>query len=92
MHEDIYKSVKLLGDDLKVLHVHDNYGGADDRHYFPFRGNIDWAQFVQALNEIGYKGVMNMETEVAVRTPEPMRGEIRKGVFGIAKYLAEGVK
>ena len=92
MHEDIYKSVKLLGDDLKVLHVHDNYGGADDRHYFPFRGNIDWAQFVQALNEIGYKGVMNLETQVAIETPEPMRNEIRKGVFGIAKYLAEGVK
>ena len=92
MREDIYKSIVLLGDDLKTLHIHDNFGGADDRHYMPFRGNIDWNSFIKGLNEIKYKGYINLETIISRNVPEPMLDELRKGLYGIAKYFAEKVK
>ena len=91
MRENIYDSVKLLGDDLKVVHVHDNFGGADDRHYFPYRGDIDWESFYKALNEIGFKGTMNLETMIAINTPEPARESLCKGLFELAKYMASRV-
>lgn len=91
MRENVYDSIKLLGDDLKVLHVHDNYGGADDRHYYPYRGNVDWEGFYKGLNEINYKGTLNLETKVAMETPEPMRDTMRKGLYELAKYMASRV-
>ena len=78
-----------IGDDLKVIHIHDNFGGADDRHYYPFRGTIDWDLVIKALNEIGYKGTVNLETQVSIKTPEPMRDDLRRSLCGIAKYFAE---
>ena len=92
MKEDIYNSIKVFGDDLKTIHVHDNFGGADDRHYLPFRGNIDWDAFIKGLNEIGFKGYMNIETMISRKTPEPMLEQLQKGLYGIAKYLADRVK
>ena len=92
MREDIYKSIIILGDDLKTLHVHDNFGGADDRHYIPYKGNIDWDAFVKGLNEIGFKGYMNLETMIERKTPEPMKEQLQKGLYGIAKYLADKVR
>ena len=92
LHEDIYKSIKLLGEDLKVLHVHDNFGGADDRHYLPFRGNIDWDAFILALKEIKYNGCFSLETGIAIKTPEPIRDDLRRGVYRIAKYFAEKIQ
>lgn len=92
MKEDIYSSIKLLGDDLKTIHVHDNFGGADDRHYIPFRGTIDWDAFIKGLNEIGFNGCMNLETAISRKTPEPMRSQLQKGLYAIAKYLADRVE
>ena len=92
MKEDIYKSIILLGNDLKTIHVHDNFGGADDRHYMPFRGNIDWSAFVKGLSEIGFKGCMNLETIISRSVPDPMKEQLQKGLYGIVKYLADQVK
>ena len=91
LHEDHYKSIKLLGDDLKVVHMHDNFGTEDDRHYFPFRGTIDWDLVIKALNEIGYKGTVNLETLVSLKTPEPMRDDMCRALNGIAKYFAKNL-
>ena len=91
MRENIYDSIKLLGDDLKVLHVHDNYGGDDDRHYYPYRGNVDWEGFYKGLNEIGYKGTLSLETKVAVETPEPVREQLLLGLSSLAKYMASKI-
>ena len=92
MKEDIYESIKVLGDDLKTLHIHDNYAGADDRHYIPFRGTIDWDKFIQGLNEIGYKGSINLEVVIPRAVPDPMKEQLQLGLAGIAKYFAERVK
>lgn len=53
--------VRRLGDYIKVLHIHDNMGDAD-LHLYPTKGIIDWTDFFNALNEIGYNGVFSLET------------------------------
>ncbi len=89
--ENIYQSVLTAADDLAALHVHDNWGNGEDRHYIPFQGSLDWDGFVKGLNEIGFNGCLSLETFVAMKTPEPMREQMRVALVGLAKYLAAKV-
>jgi len=58
--EDIPAMVRLLGDRIFALHIHDNTGDRDD-HLPPYAGNIDFASAVAALKETGYRGNINFE-------------------------------
>ena len=58
--EDIPAMVRLLGDRLLALHLHDNTGDRDD-HLPPYAGNIAFADIMSALKETGYKGNINFE-------------------------------
>ncbi len=53
---------KILGSNLKVLHVHDN-DGIEDRHTMPYTGTIDWSSFGEALREIGFDGTVSLEAD-----------------------------
>jgi sugar phosphate isomerase/epimerase len=53
--------VRKLGNEIKVLHVHDNMGDAD-YHLWPTKGKTDWDDFAKALKEIDFKGVFSLET------------------------------
>ena len=55
------EAVRMAGDDLKVLHIHDNKWRDD--HLYPTMGTVDWKDFVQALRDINYDGVFMMETK-----------------------------
>ena len=63
-HEAIFANVgdavRLAGKDLRVFHIHDNSGKRDD-HWFPGMGVIDWKDFMAAIKEIEYDGVMSLE-------------------------------
>lgn len=59
---DIVDFINKLSSKLKVLHLHDNYGG-DDLHLPPLYGNIDWISMKQALDNVGYDGVYSMELD-----------------------------
>ena len=66
--------VRMIGRDyLATLHVHDN-DGACDRHWRPGEGVVDWAAFGRALGEIGFEGVVNLETG-PVKTEDPAERE-----------------
>lgn len=54
--------VRRLGDAIRVLHIHDNLGDRDS-HLYPGDGRIDWADFGRALEEVGYDGVLSLETQ-----------------------------
>lgn len=57
-------AVRMLGREyLGALHVHDNNGKAD-QHLIPGKGNIDWTDFSNALQEIGFEGCLSFETNV----------------------------
>lgn len=65
-HENVFNpaigdTVRMAGDDLKCLHIHDNKK-ALDLHLYPQMGTINWKDFCQALVDINYQGVFMMET------------------------------
>ena len=53
-------TIRLLGDRIACLHLHDN-NGISDQHRLPTAGSIDWADVFDALDEIGYSGWYNLE-------------------------------
>ena len=59
------EAVRMAGDDLKTLHIHDNKWRDD--HLYPTMGTIDWKDFVQALRDINFDGVFMMETRVITK-------------------------
>lgn len=54
-------AVRTLGNEIKVLHIHDNMGDRD-AHLWPTKGKIDWSDLAHALDEIGFDGVFSLET------------------------------
>ena len=54
-------AVRMAGKDLRVFHIHDN-DGKKDLHWIPCTGVIDWKDFYKAVKEIGFDGVLSLET------------------------------
>lgn len=58
---DVPSAVRYIGKRLGAVHIHDNMGDRD-AHLIPGDGIIDWDGFALALREIGYSGVVSLET------------------------------
>ncbi|MBO5736869.1 MAG: sugar phosphate isomerase/epimerase [Clostridia bacterium] len=86
--ENMYETILTLGEDLGAMHVHDDVN-RQDRHMIPFQGEVDWDGFVAGLKAIKFQGCISLETRISPTTPEPMLEEMRKGLAGIAKWLAK---
>lgn len=81
-------AVRLIGKEyLSTLHVHDN-DGHGDRHWLPYTGVIDWDDFSDALAEIGYEGVVSLETAVPGNLVEPEREQAEIALYNTAKRIA----
>lgn len=53
--------IRKAGVYLKALHLNDNEG-AQDQHMLPFgRGTIQWNEVLEALKDVNYNGLMNLE-------------------------------
>ncbi len=73
--DDIPRATRLLGRRLYALHISD-YFGVDEEHLLPGTGDIDWKKFIEALDEVGFKGPLNYELK-AVALPGPPLENIR---------------
>jgi len=81
-------AVRILGDRIATLHIHDNDGTADD-HLSPLAGNIDFAAFGAALHEIGFDGSLSSEAKSLRKLPKSkFRTEGRK-IARLFKKIAE---
>ncbi len=60
------RAIRMAGKRLFALHLQDNWGGAD-HHLPPGCGQIDWCEVAQALADVGYRGVLQLEL-----TDEPL--------------------
>ena len=90
---DAGDAVRMLGNRLHCLHIHDNDGKAD-LHWLPYYGVTNWANFTSALKEIGYRGVITLETSVRNKMkslPESLKKEGEKWLANIAKKMASEV-
>ncbi len=76
------------GKHLRALHINDNEGKSD-QHLMPFgRGNVDFAEVVKALKEIGYKGIFNYELPgEALTCPRPIRDRKLRYILQGYRYL-----
>ena len=78
--------IRMLGNHLKVMHVHDNMGNADS-HLWPSKGILDWNAITSALRDIGYSGSFSLETcpSMALEDDDFARSTLE--LIGIAKGL-----
>ena len=84
--KDVGTGLRLLGKYVKVLHVHDN-AGTRDAHAFPFTGIIDWADFTKALSDIGFDGVLSLETLPDKNLSNDQYEQALKELAALAKQL-----
>ena len=81
-------AVRMIGiENLYAVHIHDN-DGVRDLHQTPFNGVIDWTDFGLALHEIGFAGVVSLETAVSEKIPIPLREYEEMGLSKKARYIA----
>jgi len=57
---DQYDEIMEIGNRLKGVHVHDNYG-VSDMHAMPFTANCDYDDIIQGLIDCGYGGYFTLE-------------------------------
>ena len=81
-------AIRLLGDNIKVLHVHDNMG-TSDTHQFPYTGIIDWEDFKKALKDINFCGVLSLETAPSADLSDEEFEAKNKELIEIARKIAE---
>ena len=89
-HDDLAADVRLLGNDLATLHVHDNKGNWD-QHLIPYMGNIKWDEFLSALKEIGYNGCFTLETMISTTMPQPIKEEMQRSLAALARQMADKI-
>ena len=58
--ENMYNAIKVFGDKLWALHIHDCYGIKDD-HFIMYDGSINWEDVRNGLKDINYNGVYSLE-------------------------------
>lgn len=66
--------VKMFGDKIVCLHIHENSGKADEHNMMmttPY-ANVDWPETIQALKNVGYKGTFNSEADFSARLPQEL--------------------
>lgn len=52
--------IRMIGKNITALHLNDN-DTLTDQHKIPMTGTIDWNDTLNALEEVGYSGIYNME-------------------------------
>lgn len=56
--------IRRLGKNISTLHLNDN-NTLTDQHKIPMTGSIDWSDVFDALDEVGYEGIYNMELNLS---------------------------
>lgn len=80
-------ALRLMKDDVKVLHIHDNSGKGDE-HLAPYSGVIDWEDFAHALKEIDFQGVVSLECNPSAKLPDAAYEAMWKGYAEIARAIS----
>lgn len=81
------EALTCVGSRLRMLHVNDNFAWGDD-HVPPFVGTIDWADAMQGLRAVGFKGLLNYELTTS-RIPDNARETFAKYLLEAAARLNE---
>lgn len=75
------------GKKLKALHIADNQGRSN-QHMMPYtRGTVDFKEVVEALREVDYHGLFNLEISGESHIPLELRNEKIKFIKSCYDYL-----
>ena len=77
------EALRILGNHVKALHVHDNQGNRDE-HLTPFLGTLNLDSLMSGLLDIGYNGYFTFEVGRFFSPPSK-----RRPYNGDAKLLSE---
>lgn len=97
---DFENFITMLGDRLKVLHIHDN-DGISDLHQIPFtftmtrenKSSTDWDGFIRGLRNIKFDKVLSFETAPVLSAfPEVMKQDVLGFIANIGRYFSEKVE
>lgn len=73
IHADQSAFIHRAGTLLKALHINDN-DGSSDQHLLPYgSGTLSWEEVINALKEIQYPHMVNLEVPGERRCPLPVR-------------------
>ena len=85
---DVASAVRLAGERLEAVHIHDNMGDKDE-HLIPGDGIINWDDLAAALKEVGFNKVISLETSPKHTQHPKEEWEAREiNLVNIAKDLA----
>ena len=83
-------ALRTVGSRVKMLHVQDNDGVAD-QHLLPFMGKVDWRAVTDALRETGYGGDFTYEAHNSFRTlPDRLMDSMLEYSARIGRALISG--
>ena len=83
---DLAEETRRLGNEIRVLHVHDNRYGID-MHLNPYDGIINWESFGKALRDVHFKGVFSLETAPSTKLPDALFEEKSRYLAMIAHNI-----
>ena len=88
VYADQTEALKILGERLKVTHVHDNIG-RNDSHLSPFRGTVNWFDIMRTLAEINYQHDFSFEVKriVTPGVPEYIKTSLWRHLKVVGDYL-----
>ena len=80
--------IRKAGDKLQALHIVDN-DGLGDTHQMPYsaRKGVDWVDVMQALRDIDYKGLFNLECLAERRPPMPVKMAKLRFMLEMCRYM-----
>ncbi|MBO5198675.1 MAG: sugar phosphate isomerase/epimerase [Lachnospiraceae bacterium] len=82
-----YEDIVKLGSRLKVLHIADNAGQADE-HLPSFYGYVNWKEIMRALDAIDYQGTFNFEVHNFTRgLPDELKDDAVRLLYKIGEYV-----
>ena len=83
---DIPSLIRELGKErLYMLHVHDN-DLKGDLHIMPYQGKVNFGEIIQALRDIQFDGVLDMEVDLG-KFPNELFPDVAKLMCAVGKYM-----
>lgn len=97
---NIRNEIRVLGDRLTVLHIHDN-NGVIDLHQIPYTQKCDWGKktctdwdgFIQGLRDINYTGTLNFETYASCKgIPHELVPSMLRLAHDVGEYFKKQIE
>jgi sugar phosphate isomerase/epimerase len=83
---DLPAAIGEFGPLLVATHISDN-DGSGDQHRTPGNGQIDWPAVVEALRDVGYVGLFDLEIPGERHALLPLRAQQSRLACEVADWL-----